>query len=44
MDNMHKKGVYHRDIKPENLMLSKDLTQMKLIDFGISCRKFHKAT
>lgn len=36
MDNMHKKGVIHRDLKPENLMLSKDWTTIKIIDFGIS--------
>jgi serine/threonine-protein kinase len=28
--------IIHRDLKPENIMLSKDLMQVKIIDFGIS--------
>lgn len=28
--------IIHRDLKPENIMLSKDLSEVKLIDFGIS--------
>ena len=34
--NMHKVGVLHRDLKPENLVLTKDLEQIKIIDFGIA--------
>ncbi len=28
--------VIHRDLKPENILLSKDRTNLKIIDFGIS--------
>jgi serine/threonine-protein kinase len=28
--------IIHRDLKPENIMLTKDLMQVKIIDFGIS--------
>jgi serine/threonine-protein kinase len=28
--------IIHRDLKPDNIMLSTDLTEIKLIDFGIS--------
>ena len=34
--NMHKVGVLHRDLKPENLVLTEDLEQIKIIDFGIA--------
>jgi len=34
--NMHKVGVLHRDLKPENLILTKDLKEVKIIDFGIA--------
>ncbi|AIV03638.1 serine/threonine protein kinase [Candidatus Malacoplasma girerdii] len=28
--------IIHRDLKPENILLSKDRTELKLIDFGIA--------
>jgi eukaryotic-like serine/threonine-protein kinase len=37
----HRRGVVHRDIKPANLFLpSDDLTQVKLLDFGIARRMY----
>jgi serine/threonine protein kinase len=31
---MHSKGYCHRDIKPWNIMVSSDLSSLKIIDFG----------
>ena len=28
--------VLHRDLKPENVLINKDLTQVKLCDFGLA--------
>jgi serine/threonine-protein kinase len=28
--------IIHRDLKPENILLTKDLSNLKIIDFGIS--------
>jgi serine/threonine-protein kinase len=28
--------IIHRDLKPENIMITKDFTEIKIIDFGIS--------
>lgn len=38
VDQLHsfKQQIIHRDLKPENILLSKDLIQVKIIDFGIS--------
>ncbi|KAM9299376.1 serine/threonine-protein kinase SBK1-like [Gastrophryne carolinensis] len=39
LDYMHKKGIVHRDIKPENVLIfDRDCRQIKLTDFGLSCR------
>jgi len=32
--HMHEKGFCHRDLKPWNIMLSDDLSEAKVIDFG----------
>ena len=37
----HRKGIIHRDIKPSNLFLPHgDLSQVKVLDFGIARRMF----
>jgi len=34
-----KRKIIHRDLKPENILVSKDLVEVKLIDYGISSVK-----
>ena len=36
MDFLHQRGIVHRDIKPENFLFSRDLSQAKICDFGLS--------
>ena len=31
---MHERGYAHRDLKPWNIMISSDLSSLKIIDFG----------
>jgi serine/threonine protein kinase len=33
---LHRNGVIHRDIKPENLLVTEDLQQLKIADFGVA--------
>jgi serine/threonine protein kinase len=33
---LHSKGLVHRDIKPENIIITRDLRNLKLIDFGFA--------
>ena len=42
----HSKNVIHRDIKPENFLLSrpKDISQIKVIDFGLAKAMHHSLT
>ncbi|MCB1178232.1 MAG: serine/threonine-protein kinase PknK, partial [Leptospiraceae bacterium] len=35
---IHDRGVIHKDIKPSNIIVSKDLSIIKVTDFGISTR------
>jgi serine/threonine protein kinase len=36
LDHAHDHGVIHRDLKPENFLLSEDLSQLVIADFGIA--------
>lgn len=36
LDFLHQHGIVHRDIKPENFLFSRDLTKVKIVDFGLS--------
>lgn len=36
LDFLHQHGVVHRDIKPGNFLFSRDGTQVKIVDFGLS--------
>lgn len=33
---LHQMNIVHRDIKPENFLLTRDLQQVKIVDFGLS--------
>lgn len=36
LEEIHEKGIIHRDLKPENIMLTKDQTDLRLVDFATS--------
>ena len=36
IEYLNEMGITHRDIKPENILLDKDKTNIKVIDFGLS--------
>lgn len=36
LDFLHQNKIVHRDIKPENFLLTRDLSQVKIVDFGLS--------
>ena len=36
LDNIHANGKVHNDIKPANIGLSKDVKNVKILDFGAS--------
>jgi serine/threonine-protein kinase len=33
---LHQRNIVHRDIKPENFLLTRDLLNVKIVDFGLS--------
>jgi predicted Ser/Thr protein kinase len=36
LEHAHLKGIVHRDVKPENIIISDDLENATLVDFGIA--------
>jgi serine/threonine-protein kinase len=36
IDFLHQQGIIHRDIKPENFLFSRDMSKVKIVDFGLS--------
>jgi len=36
ISHCHEKGIIHRDMKPDNLLVSNDLSEIKLSDFGLA--------
>jgi serine/threonine protein kinase len=36
LDFLHQHQIVHRDIKPENFLFSRDMSQAKIVDFGVS--------
>ena len=36
LDFLHQNNIVHRDIKPENFLLTRDMKNVKIVDFGLS--------
>ncbi|KAL0714048.1 hypothetical protein Bca4012_021026 [Brassica carinata] len=36
MEFLHSKGLIHRDLKPKNVLVTSDMTHVKLADFGLA--------
>lgn len=41
VNHLHENRVFHRDLKPDNVLISGDLSKIKLADFGLS-RTIHQ--
>lgn len=38
LQKLHNLGIIHKDLKTDNIMINPDTLEVKLIDFGLSCR------
>ena len=36
LDFLHQNDIVHRDVKPENFLFTRDMAQVKIVDFGLS--------
>ncbi len=36
LDFLHQNSIVHRDIKPENFLFTRDMSKVKIVDFGLS--------
>ncbi|HOZ46917.1 MAG TPA: serine/threonine-protein kinase [Candidatus Hydrogenedentes bacterium] len=36
LDFLHQHDIVHRDVKPENFLFTRDMKQVKIVDFGLS--------
>jgi serine/threonine protein kinase len=41
VNHLHENRIFHRDLKPDNVLIKKDISQVKLADFGLS-RTIHQ--
>ena len=44
VESVHQLSYIHRDLKPDNIMLTKDQSTAKLIDFGLHSRIYQSGT
>ncbi len=42
LDYIHKHQIIHRDLKPENILITRNGTNVKIIDFGLSDSDYHE--